>query len=745
MSVDVTIAGTAVPLQPGSLKDLRTDKQLVFDLDKNLQPYLNSALALVPVKGPTSVKYTSDAASWAPYGCAVTFGLQGGAACSLEIVNSGCIGRYFDGLESPVLVQVPVPAGHSYVKLTMSFNLSADVTGKYSGGDYGVTAALSTKDSYAVTFCKAFAPTTTVGTAIAQTFEAFVLPFRERLLLDMEDGDYLWYEFDGRVGLAVGAYVGLDEVFYAGNGSADVIKMNGSGLATLGASIKPEVKLAAAMDFKMDYTSRFEAVLSKVGTSGSLHLLKSDKLTETVTASAGLTINVNAAVTLSQQVAAHLIDLKTSLVQCAGGSGSAGGNAIGKVAGEADGELTKYADEVTDKLQCWLNKADGHNCNLQVAIENEQQKLLLASYKFDLTAPTFAAGWDFAVKGDFYGALSTSSVTLEPGSGLEREYRQKTSFRCNFFNLWHMQTWDEFTSNVSMVYAGNNVFHMLAEVGRTNGTETVGASRSMDIYFSASADAKVGKPLSNLDITLNIGLNSAGDKNVVSTIARLLGAFDSSPAMAAVTRQLTAFNGNPGKRLVQLLVTIPAKAYGNIHADIQNGPEDQRNWNAFVAASDALDAWALTAPAGLDPAMTAFLKQYTSWEQVNTTQTGEATPDRTQLVQIVNFPDAWTSLASTSPAPRVQIAHSLWAAQRFMNFCAALQQLAALQTPDAVTPAWDGLLALITDAIQQDLTIDFLRPAALATMQLCKGSTYALTAPVGPAVPVDHFSVAIAL
>ena len=467
MSVGITIAGTAVPMQPTSLKDLQTDKQLLFDLDSKLKPFLESALALVPVTGPTTVKYSSDAASWNLDKCAITFGLQGGASCSLEIVNAGSLGKYLDGLSSPTLVQVTVPPGHSYVKLTMSFNLSANVSGAYSGGDYGVTAKLSTRDTYAVTFCKAFVPTAKTGAAIAQTFECFVLPFRERLLLDMEDGDYLWYEFDGKVGFAVGAYVGLDEVLYAGNGAADLIKMNGSPMATLGASIKPEVKLAAAMDFKMDYVSRFDAVLSRVGTSGLLHLLRSDKRTETVTTSAGLTINVNAAVTLSQKVAGHLDNLKTSMVNCAGGTGSVGGNAVGKVASAADGEMTKYADEVTDKLQCWLNKANGLNCNLQVAIEKEQQKLLLASYAFDLTDTTFPDGWALAIKGDLYGALNTHAVTLEPGSGLEREYRQKTSFRCNFFNLWHMNSWDQFTRDVSMVYAGNNVFHMLANVGRT--------------------------------------------------------------------------------------------------------------------------------------------------------------------------------------------------------------------------------------------------------------------------------------
>ena len=745
MSLDVTIAGTAVPLEPDSVKDLLTDKRLAFDLAKNLQPYLDSAMGLVPDTGATEIKYTSDAASWSPAGCAVTFGLQGGAACSLEIVNSGNLGQYFDGLGSPTLVAVAVPPGHSYVKLMMSFNLSANVSGSYSGGDYGVTAKLNTKDTYSVTFCKAFIPTTKVGAAIAQTFEAFVLPFRESLLLDMEDGDYLWYEFDGKIGLAVGAYVGLDTARYAGNGSADLLKLNDGSLFKLSASVKPKVKVAT-MDFKLTYVSRFDAVLSKVGTSGRLHLLKSDKLTDSLTTTAGLMINLNASVTLSQNVSDHLDAVKTSLVQCAGGAGAPGGQAVGAIAGAADDELNKYAAEVTDKLQSWLNKGNGLNCNLQVAIEHTRQKLLLASYEFDLTDESFKAGWDFAIKGDLYGALNTSAVTLEHGSGLEREYRQKTSFQCNFFNLWHMKSWAEFTDTVSMVYAGNNVFHMLAQVGRTTATQDVGASRGMDIYFSAEADANVGRPLSNVDVSLNIALNGSGDKKVIATIAKLLSVFDGTSAMASLARDLTAFNGNAGKRIVQLLVTIPGTSLGGIQVDSMAGAHDQLNWNAFAFAADALDAWALTGGTGeLDASTAAFLKKYGSWEAMNMADTGGSSASRKSFGALNTFPADWSTVAPDNSALRARIKYSMWAGQQYLNFCAALRDLAALETPDAVTPTWEDLLALITKAVREDLSIDFLRPAALATMQLCKGNSYALTAPIGPTVPVDHFSIAIRL
>jgi len=58
------------------------------------------------------------------------------------------------------------------------------------------------------------------------------------------------------------------------------------------------------------------------------------------------------------------------------------------------------------------------------------------------------------------------------------------------------------------------------------------------------------------------------------------------------------------------------------------------------------------------------------------------------------------------------------------------------------------LLALITKAIQKDINVDFLRPAALATIRLCKAPGAPLSNVAGPsaaAAPTDHFAVAIAL
>jgi hypothetical protein len=87
----------------------------------------------------------------------------------------------------------------------------------------------------------------------------------------------------------------------------------------------------------------------------------------------------------------------------------------------------------------------------------------------------------------------------------------------------------------------------------------------------------------------------------------------------------------------------------------------------------------------------------------------------------------------------------MWAGQSFMNFCAALQALGTAQTTDAASTSWESLLSLITQAVTTDLEVDFLKPTALATIRLCKGSTVTVTGPHGAAIPVDHFNISISL
>jgi hypothetical protein len=109
-------------------------------------------------------------------------------------------------------------------------------------------------------------------------------------------------------------------------------------------------------------------------------------------------------------------------------------------------------------------------------------------------------------------ALATGAVTLDAGSGLEQEYQRKTSCELNVFNLWHWNSWSEFSSKMQLVYAGNNRFHLTANVGRTTETDAAGTMQSIEFYFAAEADVDNSGTVSSLDVDLHVQLTASGNR-----------------------------------------------------------------------------------------------------------------------------------------------------------------------------------------------------------------------------------------
>lgn len=745
MSFDLTLAGAVIPTDAGALKSFEKNLNLVFDLDSTLSSLLDSMLADVPAdKAKSAFSYKGPATAWNPGRGPVKFGLQGGAGGALQVVTSGDLVTYTDGLESNSKKSVAVPGGTAYVSLTLRLNISADAAGSYSSGAYGVKAALNTAETFAVTFCKAFPPATNVRAAIAQTFESFVLPLNRDTLSFLNDNDYLLHEFDGNLHLSFGAYAGLDKVLYAGRGPADVIRALGSPLATVTTGARPAIKLGVNLDFAYQYATTYEALLSKAGGSAKMHLYRSANARTSTTLSADLAFDAN----LSARMGVNAKTLEDSLVRAAGGTGSAAGGALGKVlqTPDATAEIAKYGNEVNSKLASWLNRANGIQANLQVAIESMKTRTILAGYEIDLNSPNATAAWDAAIAGDFVAAFNTGAVTLDAGTGLENSYQSKTSFSCNLFNLWKLSTWDQFSSTCSLVYAGNNVFHFAAKVELSQQTQSMGAMRSIDMYFAAGADTSASGAASHAAIDLHVDLTAQADPDAAAKIATMLSAMGAGPAADALALNLRAFAGSSKKGTAQLQITIPSRAYGNLQCDpYSNGKpasagnaNDQANWNAFAQAADELNAWPLKQLTGSG----AYLETFAAWEKLNCAQNGSTTPNRLAFGNPVEWPDGFPILDELD---RFGAGYSMRAGQHFMDFCADLVAMKAATDPDATAITWEDLLKLVSDAVKNDQGVDFIRPAALAIVRLCKSPAGSISGPSGAAQPVDHFAVTMTL
>ena len=106
---------------------------MVFHLDSTFSTLVNANVTLAGVPSTASaskVAYAGPAASWNPSDGPVTFGLSGGFSGAIEVLNSGTLISYTDGLDTPQPKTIPVPQGRSYVRVTLQdFNISANVAG----------------------------------------------------------------------------------------------------------------------------------------------------------------------------------------------------------------------------------------------------------------------------------------------------------------------------------------------------------------------------------------------------------------------------------------------------------------------------------------------------------------------------------------------------------------------------------------------------------------------------------------
>ena len=645
MPLNVVVSGTSIPTEPAALKDLRADLNLAFALDTTLLPLLATTLDKVPASSTRSVvSYTSPALSWSPEGSAVTFGLQGGASGVLEIVTAGDLLTYTDGLNAPETQSVTAVAGTAYVRLTLGFSLAGNAAGTYSGGAYGVKAGGSAATVYNITFAKAFASSTTVRDAIAQTFEAYTLPLHPATLRNLNDGDFLLYRFDGNVHLSFGAYAGLSKVLYAGQSSVDVVQSFGSPLARLSVATKPTVTLGTKLDFALAYATQFEALLSKSAGLARMHLFRASTSGSSTTLKAGMTFDGNTTALITP----HVQTVADSLVHAAGSAGALAQEALKQVLSQtgAVAEIDKYLAEVNDKLTSWLNRANGVQANLQAAIESSGTRTVLAGYAFDLASPAFDQAWELAAKGDFVEALATGSVTLDVGSGLEKAYQRNTSFACHFFNLWSLSTWSDFQSKTSLVYAGNNVFHLRANVGRTVETQSMGAMRSLNVYFAASADAGSSGALSSANVDLHLDLTAQAEPKAAMAIAMLLLALGDGPRCDALGHGMRVFAANAAGGTAQLQVTVPASAYSRLRCDpyIGSKPQttdntaDAANWDAFAKAAEDLNAWVLAQLSVLSESQLARLRGFAAWAELNQAANGATRPNRVQVGNTACWP-----------------------------------------------------------------------------------------------------------
>lgn len=752
MSISLTI-GNLDPLSVSGLKDLVGEARATnLKLGPEFSAFLGQPLAALPPHfNSTGVQFTGGAPAWTrPSGTAVpfTFTLSAGVCGKISVITSGDLLRYTDGFSQTVapglstldansnaVKTIPVGAGEAFVVLELEFQLSGRVTASYQPGVYGVSTTDTAATALSVAFYKSCPPSMPLQDAVKQAFAGFVLPLHEKTLEHLSAGDYLHYNFSANLQLGVGANIGYDKVFYAGTTTQSV--PGTASAVTLTGAIAPQVQAGAKFCFAYDYSGAFEILLwCDAARKASLHLYRARVQNTTAGANFGVTLSPGSAGSLGATTA-QVKNLMT-------GSLPANVQATfrDKVMPAAEDELAKYVGELNGKVTSWLTRTNVQVASLDLAIQHTGSRFLLTDYTLDLNNPNYAGAWKSMIEGRYLDALQMpdTGVTLATGSGTEALFKTAAAIKLNLFGALHAAWTTDTFSNSSLVYAGNNVFHLLTVAGKDVLAVRDATQKEMTMYFAAEADlstagSRIPPP------QLHCVLQADSKPDFGRELGRLMELLSTGPAVQALAASVAATAQQPKSTVTLHLVFEPGQdAYGGLDAsNLQHGKpddenKDRKNYEAFAEACRQVFK---DGPASLqwDGQRLTYGLWRDAWIASNDQWPAPegSVPNRREHAGCgpgvqAQLDGALSGLSGSSGQAQL-IFYALEAAAQFMNLCDDLRALAA-QTAAYTPGTWPSFVAELAGIVKNDLDTDFMPATMLALAMLCGGTPTAVSGPI---------------
>jgi|GEM_PF-3021022 len=731
MSINLTV-GTNAPILLNTLTDLENAVESNLSLGSEFASHLDRPISsLPPGVDNTAIQYASGNLIWKPGD--FTFTLSGGMTGKLSVIASGSLFSYTDGFATEVSTglttstgaspakSISVPADTAFVRIELDCSIQGGISGNFTSGIYGVSDSANTSDTFSVACYKRCAPADLLKDAIAAAFSDFVLPLHSRTLTNLKAGDYLHYNFNASLQLGLGASIGIDKVLYAGQYKADI--PGTANAVVVNASVKSEVQAGAKLAFSFGYTGSFESLLWKdSATSGHLHLYRSDMQDTNLGVDLGLTLTSDPAASASvmtSQLGSFLSGLLPAPLR------SAFNNSVWT---RASSEIAKYVADANNRVSGWLKPLKQSQATLGVAIQKTSQKFLLMDYTFDLAAPAFAFGWNAVIDGKLVDALETPNggISIAIGSGFENFYAEKTSVSLNLFGKLTAQWSSAIIANSSLIYAGNNIFHLITNEGRELLSQVNNGKREIDLYFAAELDLTVNTQ-SLETANLHCFLRATNNPAFGGYIAKFLGLTTTGSDNAALVKSVAALAARANTTQSLHLVFAPS-AYGRLgFSAIPRHPgddttSDRKNYAAFVLACRQLLA---TPPSNFSYSGQSSYQQWSNWNiaSVNDWPAPDgAVPDRSRSFINLNSAVANEELNEAFPGQIAQtFGYAFKAASDFMNLCAALKHLSGAEA--AVNPRdWNSFVTSLKSIIGNDVSPDFISPTVLALTRLCAAS-----------------------
>jgi hypothetical protein len=711
-------------IQIDNLTDLRSEATTLLSLGEEVVGDLNQAVSKLATDKQMQLKYASGNNQWTVGN--FTFGLSGGVTGSISFKAPGddlltytksfptTIG---DGLGEQTNAdstgKISVQTGQYFLLLELDMTLAANAAAKVNLGSVGISGSVGTSDTFAIRFAKSVGGDISVKDALVAAFQGFVLPLHPNTYGHLQVGDYLYHQFNATLNLGFGATLGLDKVFFSGQYKADIPSVPAA--PSVSSSGKIEVKLGATLGATFKYTDSFEAMLWKTDAEvGRLHLYRNKTTDSNFNVGATVAIIADPKVSIS---AVSVSSLATTVLP--GGTGAVVSSVL---AAKAQPEVSKWVNDVQGKINNWLQPFQEGKTSLQWAIERTNASFLLTDFTFDLSNGAFPAAWSAAVAGDFAAVLAipNARVSLDPGSGLEGFHTKKSAITFNLFGKFAAE-WDNATiDNYSIIYAGNNTFHLVEDIGRQAISAVNGHGKEIDLYFAAAATSDTaGVKLD--DVNLHAILKATRNSSFGNAIAGMLSKATTGTDASALIKQVLASAQN-GKSTESLEIVFKPSAYGKLSfSALSNGrpvdeAKDQANYQCFAAACSQLESsspanFSIQRPLDLD---------YLHWRIWNIAATDDypprsgSVPNRHDLGDWLGSKvEACIDAEISAGLTWQQVSYAFRAASDFMNLCEDLSNLAKV-TESPTAPTWRSLVTDLNAIVNNDLQVDFLGPMALA-------------------------------
>jgi hypothetical protein len=743
MSISIT-GGPGQEIKLDSLKDLENSAMTLFKLGKEIVTYFDRPLSEVPDNIITSIQYDSGNQKWAINN--VGFVLSGGVTGHIEVVRSGKLYDYTDSFPTEVelglnpqdnsdasTTSFTVDDKSIYVGVELDFCIDAGVSITTAATSFGLSGSASaeTSDTFKVAFYKKCAPTDTMADGIGKAFKSLVLPFHSGTIQNLQPGDILMNTAGANLQLGLGAGIGFGDFSVANQVSAGIPHL--PKLPKLNIGLSPEVSLAVNLAYTFSYAGTFEQTLWRQSDGlARLHVYKSTEKIQSLDLTAGVTLNVNlsAEIEVEKQIlnAPANATSDPNLQQALTTAFSKASDAIGSLAGDINDKIKKLFKPVNQDLSVYLD----------LGISNTKQTFLLTDYTLDLTKD-YAAAWNDMINGRFVDALADGkgSVKLAVGSGLEKLYAQTTSIGLNFFGQWAAQWSESSIANSKLIYAGNNLFHLVTSEGMQQVSRLEQSTNELDFYFSTEMDLAGSGTAAQAKPDLNAILKASNNPAFGARIAMVVAWLTRVSASQGLINQIKQSLQSPNSTQV-LHVIIPYSAYKDLDFSKNGAADDaadRRNYAAFAAASKT------TMP---DGTVAQFVRNtqdfsYDFWKIWNIAVTDAypppegSHPDRKGTGPADAAQKFLDPKFGPDPALRHSIQVTMQAASEFMNMCEDLKGLSGDNQVGMNT--WNDFASRLGKIANKDTNFDFIVPAVLALTQLCGSGVPKVT--VGPAAGIS--------